>query len=327
MADVGPCCPLTGYAQTNLTTNFTVYRIDPFRTTSSSILVEVDPDGDGVPNSAVSQEEADAPCFATPTITSTTPGAPSIGSLTDIPGGALVQREYAYNFPSTDANGPITYALNGAEAPANCGNLDGDPLGLDDCSQSTLPPSVGGTLTLSPSGEFRWTPLAEGAIPYVFHITASGAGSTGFFWDVDVAPTTGLLCSSGDNCPNDFNFDQSDTDGDSVGDACDNCVGVPNAGILGCDSDLDGYGNLCDGDFNNDLITDGLDFSPLWLADFMAGSPTNNAAGNPQGTNMNCDSVVDGVDFAIPFFLTQFASGIPGPSGLSCAGTVPCPAP
>ena len=118
-----------------------------------------------------------------------------------------------------------------------------------------------------------------------------------------------------------------DGDGDGIPDVIDNCSTVANAGAAGCDDDKDGYGNACDGDFNNDGTSDGVDFSPLFLADFFSGTQADNPAGNPQGTNMNCDGVVDGVDFAIPFFLTQFASGIPGPSGLSCAGTVPCPVP
>ena len=34
---------------------------------------------------------------------------------------------------------------------------------------------------------------------------------------------------------------------------------------------------------------------------------------------------LDGVDFTVPYFLTQFAAGVPGPSGLACAGMgVPC---
>ena len=60
------------------------------------------------------------------------------------------------------------------------------------------------------------------------------------------------------------------------------------------------------------------------LADFASGTQAANAAGNPQGTDMNCDGVVDGVDFTVPYFLTQFASRTPGASGLVCAGTVPC---
>ncbi len=117
----------------------------------------------------------------------------------------------------------------------------------------------------------------------------------------------------------------ADTDGDGVPDVIDNCSAVQNAGAQGCDDDIDGYGNACDGDFNNDNVSDGLDFgSPYFLADFGTGTQANNPAGNPQGTDMNCDNVVDGVDFTVPFFLTQFGSGAPGPSGLSCAGTVPC---
>ena len=117
----------------------------------------------------------------------------------------------------------------------------------------------------------------------------------------------------------------TDSDGDGVPDVIDNCSEVANAGALGCDDDIDGYGNACDGDFNNDLVSDGLDFgSPHFLADFGTGTQSANAAGNPQGTDMNCDGVVDGIDFTVPYFLTQFASGAPGASGLVCAGTVPC---
>jgi len=115
----------------------------------------------------------------------------------------------------------------------------------------------------------------------------------------------------------------TDTDGDGVADVIDNCVSISNAGAAGCDSDLDGYGNICDGDFNQDLVTDGVDFSPVFLADFIAGSMGTNTDGNPDGSDMNCDGAVDGADFA-PAFINQFVQGSPGTSGLSCAGTVPC---
>ncbi|WP_156879153.1 thrombospondin type 3 repeat-containing protein [Salinimicrobium xinjiangense] len=59
-----------------------------------------------------------------------------------------------------------------------------------------------------------------------------------------------------DNCPNDYNPDQSDVDGDGYGDVCDNCPDVYNPYQL--DSDNDGLGNACDptpgGDDTGDVL-------------------------------------------------------------------------
>ncbi|HEX5067699.1 MAG TPA: hypothetical protein VFY49_16390 [Myxococcota bacterium] len=107
-----------------------------------------------------------------------------------------------------------------------------------------------------------------------------------------------------------------DSDGDGVYDVLDNCVAVQNASPEDCDTDNDGYGNKCDGDFNEDNFTDGGDF-PQFNADFLAGLIGDYA------TDMNCDTYVDGGDF--PLFNGQFlGAGAPGPSGLHCAGSVPC---
>ena len=51
-----------------------------------------------------------------------------------------------------------------------------------------------------------------------------------------------------------------DADGDGVPNELDNCIDIPNAGVLACDSDMDGYGNACDADFNNDGVSDGVDY-------------------------------------------------------------------
>jgi len=110
-----------------------------------------------------------------------------------------------------------------------------------------------------------------------------------------------------------------DTDGDGVVDIADNCSTLPQggAGQPGfCDTDADGYGNACDGDFNNDQAVTPTDFSPIFTTSF-------GGIFNPD-TDMNCDGAVTPADFS-PYFLSQFGAGAPGPSGLGCAGTVPCP--
>ena len=53
-----------------------------------------------------------------------------------------------------------------------------------------------------------------------------------------------------DNCHFVNNWDQTDTDGDGVGNACDNCPSDSNSDQL--DSDLDGTGDECDTDDDND---------------------------------------------------------------------------
>ena len=50
---------------------------------------------------------------------------------------------------------------------------------------------------------------------------------------------------------------EADSDGDLVSESQDNCTLVANADQR--DTDSDGYGNLCDGDLNNDISTNTLD--------------------------------------------------------------------
>ena len=109
----------------------------------------------------------------------------------------------------------------------------------------------------------------------------------------------------------------ADSDGDGVYDVLDNCVNVPNAFPNDCDTDNDGYGNKCDGDFDQDYFVFPSDFA-IFSADFQTGYDTSGT-----GTDMDCDGYVFPSDFAI--FSSYFSgSASPGPSGLYCAGTVPC---
>jgi len=111
-----------------------------------------------------------------------------------------------------------------------------------------------------------------------------------------------------------------DSDGDGVMDARDNCMLVANAAPNDCDTDEDGYGNYCDGDFDQSFSVNAVDFSARFLPDFKVG--TDQAP--IDGTDMDCGGTVNATDFS-EYFYPSFKSGALGPSGLACAGTIPCP--
>jgi hypothetical protein len=101
---------------------------------------------------------------------------------------------------------------------------------------------------------------------------------------------------------------------DGIPDVLDNCKLVANKSPGppgGCDTEQDGYGNICDGDFNQDLVVDGADFTT-----FKAAFKTAKDSG--KGEDLNCDTAVDGADFTT--FKALFKSSKVGPSGLGCAG-------
>ena len=109
----------------------------------------------------------------------------------------------------------------------------------------------------------------------------------------------------------------NDTDADLVPDAYDNCTTLangPGEQDNQIDSDLDGFGNVCDYDYNNDGSVTTLDFS-VYLDCFSGLFP-----------QPICDHNGDGLTTTLDFtgFFLYFPGGAPGPSGLPCAGTVPC---
>jgi len=61
---------------------------------------------------------------------------------------------------------------------------------------------------------------------------------------IDIADGATQVTLSCDNCPEDYNPDQTDLDCDAVGDLCDNCPYVPNMGQENADGDC--FGDACD---------------------------------------------------------------------------------
>ena len=93
-----------------------------------------------------------------------------------------------------------------------------------------------------------------------------------------------------------------DSDSDGVGDTTDNCTLVPNANQR--DTNGDGFGNICDPDFNGNKIVDPQDFSTLKSVFGKTGYPDQDLNGN---------GIVDPQDFSI---LKSYFGKKPGPSGL-----------
>lgn len=107
--------------------------------------------------------------------------------------------------------------------------------------------------------------------------------------------------------------DPDDADGDGWLDAEDNCSLDADADQR--DTDSDGFGDLCDCDFDNNGICDGSDL--MIFGQFFG----KTAAPESRELDMNGDGIVSGDDYLL--FAVRWG-GPPGPSGLSCAGTVPC---
>ncbi len=97
-----------------------------------------------------------------------------------------------------------------------------------------------------------------------------------------------------------------DSDGDGIPDNTDNCTATLNASQL--DTDGDGYGNVCDCDFDQSGFCNIGDFN-VFLPDFLSGHDTGT------GTDMDGSGTVNIGDFN--FFLPGFLGGHPGPSALA----------
>jgi hypothetical protein len=117
----------------------------------------------------------------------------------------------------------------------------------------------------------------------------------------------------------------ADIDSDGIPDVLDKCAWDSRNATHSCDTDSDGYGNVCDGDFNQSFATNVID-QCLALAGPghcpSPGAPVFPRAPSSVGDDMDCNGTVDAADYDL--FLQNFDRGGPGPSGLACAGVPGC---
>jgi hypothetical protein len=137
-------------------------------------------------------------------------------------------------------------------------------------------------------------------------VAAVGLGDAGDSY----TPTTDILGVDRGGSPDAGAYEcvvaQVDADGDGVADSADNCTQAANPDQ--CDSNGDGYGNLCDGDINNNNSTGAQD-DVLFRQQMgqPSASPIYNVA------DINCNGGVNSQDYVL---FRSLLGSPPGPSGL-----------
>jgi hypothetical protein len=171
---------------------------------------------------------------------------------------------------------------------------------------------VEGEVPIPIAGGIGWAwdvQAVEGVIYVTYGILEGELAGTGGLVVIEPEPQDPVIEPATDPVP--------DGDGDGVPDSQDNCLDVPNPDQA--DANGEGYGDACDADYDDDGGVGTADIGILRAAyGTQAGEPGWNAAVDSDG-----NGVIGATD--VGFFRSRV--GIPpGPSGLACAGFVPCAA-
>ena len=209
--------------------------------------------------------------------------------------------------------GAIAGDLTGQTITLRGGSLGSGGSGLLEHSSPTRELHVEGAAIGQPLPV--WSSEAPSGLRLVSGFSAAAAVSDLLRDDADGDEVPTLR----DNCPDDFNPDQADQEGDGVGDVCDNCVATANGSLIPdaggnvqLDVDGDEIGNMCDCDFNNDGGCGQPDYSILLACFGQSTGAGTGPADDPtcEESDMNGDGGVGQPDYSL--FLTRFGQ-TPGP--------------
>ncbi len=222
----------------------------------------------------------DAACIDTDANDADVVNAYLCSSPIDLSEAVSPELEFRNNFQIFRATGEDAFeVLVGTVAP--------DALSIANYTSELLLTESSGTLLGLPGAE-QSVDLAAYAGQSEVYACFRYSGDFDWYAQVDDVTVTAPVCT--------------DSDEDGVDDAQDNCLLVENASQL--DTDNDGYGNICDGDFDNNCTTDFLDLQVMKDNFFLTGDLLTDMDGD-MNTNFADLSVLKAI-----FFLP------PGPSGV-----------
>jgi len=162
------------------------------------------------------------------------------------------------------------------------------------------------TACLLTSGGVSATDMSSANYSVKWDVADSGGGnsrSSNYIVEASSGQATAIGMSSSANHSVVTGFESiPDSDADRILDTMDNCTQVVNLNQR--DTDNDGFGNICDPDFDNNLIVNAADLA-FFKTKFFSSDPD---------ADLNGNGVVNAADLAI--LKTMFFKP-PGPSGIT----------